>query len=166
MKVVYLVPVMLIVLVSVLLCVPPFRGFTIQLTARCTDRAANVGVEVKRVHLSFPLGLAVQSIGIVAPPSALLSLRDFRIGVHPLPLLGGRILISTVSLHNIGTGANGLVRKVRVGNALKGLCTGTSHVSLKGRVTQLGGVSLSSATVALLVGSAAAGGSAASATIG
>lgn len=121
----------------------------------CTSRTANVGVSIKHVSLSFPLGLIIASMSTTSPRgSALLDMHHLRIGIRLLPLLGGRIRISNVSLRKTAIGSGSLVRNVGLGNALKRLFVSDRKITLSPRATVIGGILLGSASLSLYLGSA------------
>lgn len=151
-----LAPVLLFMMLVVLLCIPPMRGFLQGRTATCTSRTANVRVGIKHVSLHFPLGLLMQSMRIMRTPSALLALTDLGIRIRTVPLFGKGVRISSVAVRHMTIGSTGLVRNVRVHNMLKHFFLRDRKMSLNGRLTIVGHTRLSSARVKLVLASAAA----------
>ena len=60
--IVLLIPVVLILLVSVLLYIPPVQNFAVKQAAYYAGKATGMQIGIERIRLSFPLNLTVRGV--------------------------------------------------------------------------------------------------------
>lgn len=82
-----LIPVVLVILISILLYIPPLQNFAVRLTTEYASETTGMNIGIGQIRLSFPLNLTVRDVKVITPPDTLLSLESFQVNIRPLPLL-------------------------------------------------------------------------------
>ena len=86
--IVCLIPVVLVLLVSVLLYIPPVQNFAVRKAAYYAGKATGMQIGIERIRLSFPLNLTVKGVEVLTSPAdTLLTLKSLTMNVRALPLL-------------------------------------------------------------------------------
>ena len=90
-----LIPVVLVVLISILLYIPPFQNFAVRLATQYASEATGMKIGIGQIRLSFPLNLKVRDVKIITPPDTLLIARKLPSQHSPVAVtekrsLGGR----------------------------------------------------------------------------
>ena len=111
--IVLLIPVVLILLVSVLLYIPPVQNFAVKQAAYYAGKATGMQIGIERIRLSFPLNLTVRGVEVLtAPTDTLLTLKSLSVNVQALPLLKKEVLVDAINLEGV---------KVNTGTFIEGM---------------------------------------------
>lgn len=108
-----LIPVVLILLVSVLLYLPPVQNFVVKKATEYASKATGMQIGIERIRLSFPLNLKVQGVEVLTSPAdTLLTLKSLTVNVKALPLLKKEVSVKAIDLEdakvNTGTFIEGM----------------------------------------------------------
>ena len=94
-----LTPIVLVLLVSLLLYVPPVQNFVVHRLASYLSEQTGMKITLDRIHLSFPLDLSVEGLDVVrAPGDTLLSVGELSLSPSLRPLLDKQIEVPHITL--------------------------------------------------------------------
>ena len=149
--IVLLIPVVLILLVSVLLYIPPVQNFAVKQAAYYAGKATGMQIGIERIRLSFPLNLTVRGVEVLtAPTDTLLTLKSLSVNVQALPLLkrsaGRRYQPGRVKV-NTGTFIEGMEIKGVLGR----LYAKADRINLSKERVTLNTIDLSDTAITLLL---------------
>ena len=78
-----LIPMVLVILISILLYIPPFQNFAVRLATEYASETTGMNIRIGQIRLSFPLNLTIRDVKVITPPDTLLSLDQVAsIGFH------------------------------------------------------------------------------------
>ena len=93
-----LIPMVLVILISILLYIPPFQNFAVRLATEYASETTGMNIRIGQIRLSFPLNLTIRDVKVITPPDTLLSLESFQVNIRPLPLLKKEVLVDAIDL--------------------------------------------------------------------
>ncbi len=158
---------MLFFVLTMVLCVPPVRSFTMGGAAILLSSTAKVGINVNHLELSILFSVRLRSIRMYGRArSYLLGLRLFAISLGFSSLLQKQVSISNVRLVRKSMTARSVVPNVRVGKRVKHFFVSSRNVSLPRDLVAVGGTVLSRTSIRILLGSSAMRSAAASTPLG
>lgn len=149
--IVCLIPVVLVILVSILLYIPPFQNFAVRSVARYTREATGMDIEIGRVRLSFPLHLTVQDVKVITPPDTVLSLESFQVNIRPLPLLKKEVLVDAIDLRGVKANTGNLIEGMEIKGILGKLYAKADRIDLEKEMARLNKIDLSDTAITLLI---------------
>jgi len=122
---VLLTPVLLFVILTVLLYLPPVQNWAVQKVAAVASEKTGMAISVDRVGLSFPLDLSVSGFKAILPNDSLPQVRDtiadvgnLVVNVSLRPLFSKRVVINTLDLRSTKLNTAGFVAAARVKGTL------------------------------------------------
>ena len=107
-----LIPMVLVILISILLYIPPFQNFAVRLATEYASETTGMNIRIGQIRLSFPLNLTIRDVKVITPPDTLLSLESFQVNIRPLPLLKKEVLVDAIDLRGV---------KANTGNLIEGM---------------------------------------------
>ena len=114
-----LIPIVLLLLVSLLLYVPPVQNFAVRKAMVYVSESTGIDISFERIRLSYPLNFSVRNALVMAENDTLAYLDKLTVEVELAPLLKGNVSVKEVHLESLGlnTGSllNGIVVKGNVG---------------------------------------------------
>lgn len=149
--IIILIPVVLVLLLSVLLYIPPFQNFAVRLATRYASEATGMQIGIEQIRLSFPLDLTVQGVEVVSPPDTLLKLESLKVSIHPLPLLQKEIVVEAVDLRGVKANTGNLIEGIEIKGTLGKLYIHADRINLGLEKATLNTVDLSDAAITLLM---------------
>ena len=63
-----LIPMVLVILISILLYIPPFQNFAVRLATEYASETTGMNIRIGQIRLSFPLNLTVRDVKVITPP--------------------------------------------------------------------------------------------------
>lgn len=119
--IVFSIPVILLLSVSVILYIPPIRNIVVGKAADYVSKSVGMNIEFERIGLSFPLNLSARNVSVTGPGNdTLLYLNKLTLQVRLKPLLRGIVSVDGIRLEtidfNTGDLIDGVIVKGHVGN--------------------------------------------------
>lgn len=149
--VVCLVPVVLVLLLSVLLYIPPFQNFAVRQATRYASEATGMQIGIGQIRLAFPLNLTVKGVQIIASPDTLLVLESLSVNIRPLPLLKQEVLVDAVDLRGVKVNSGTLIPGMEIKGVLGKLYAKADRVNLAKETARLNTIDLSDTAITLLL---------------
>lgn len=146
-----LIPVVLVLLLSILLYIPPFQNFVVKEVAKKAAAATGMQIQVEHVRLSFPLNLTVRNVQVVSAPDTLLTLGSLTVGVRLLPLLKKDVQVDAIEVKQVRMNTGPLLEGMEIKGVLGEFHAKADHINLATREAELDGVDLSDTAITLFM---------------
>ncbi len=112
---------LLIVLLSVIIYLPPVQNFVVKKVAQVASESARMEITIDHVSLAFPLDLLVEGVQVLRPDSmdvtrvdTIAQIEKVYVSVEMLPLLQGQVNVDELSISNIKFNSSDLIAQVRL----------------------------------------------------
>lgn len=149
--IVCLIPVVLVLLISVLLYIPPIQDFAVRQATSYASKATGMQIGINRIRLSFPLNLTVQGLQVISAPDTLLTLSRLVVNVRPLPLLKKELLVDGIDLQGVKVNTGTLIEGMEIKGVVEKLYVHADRVDLNTEKAVLNTIDLSDAAITLLL---------------
>ena len=149
--IVCLIPVVLVILISILLYIPPFQNFAVRLATKYASEATGMDIGIGQIRLSFPLNLTVRDVKVITPPDTLLSLESFQVNIRPLPLLKKEVLVDAIDLRGVKANTGNLIEGMEIKGTLGKLYAKADRIDLGKEIARLNKIDLSDTAITLLM---------------
>lgn len=145
-----LIPVLLVLVISVLLYIPPIQNFAVKKITKVASESLDMHIDIGRIHLSFPLNLNVQRISIVDNEmDTLLYSNNLTVGVRVLPLLDKNISVRTLQLSDVRFNTKSLIEGMEINGHLGDLDATADKINLTAEEATLNNLLLTDSYVSL-----------------
>ena len=118
--IVLLIPIILFILLSILLYLPPIQNFVVGEAVKGVSESTGMDVKIGRVSLSFPINLLVHETTIVNQQDTVLDVNKLKVKVQLWPLIHKKVEVDGLEL---------LEAKVNTGKLIEG-------ISVKGQLNK------------------------------
>ena len=150
--IVCLIPVVLVLLVSVLLYIPPVQNFAVKKAAYYAGKATGMQIGIERIRLSFPLNLTVRGVEVLASPvDTLLTLKSLTVNVQALPLLKQEVLVDAINLEGVKVNTGTFIEGMEIKGVLGRLYAKADRINLAKEKVTLNTIDLSDTAITLLL---------------
>ena len=149
--IVCLIPVVLVILISVLLYIPPFQNFAVRLATKYAGEATGMDIGIGQIRLSFPLNLTVRDVQVVAPPDTLLLLESFQVNIRPMPLFKKEVLVDAIDLRGVKVNSGKLIEGMEIKGVLGKLYAKADRIDLGKETARLNKIDLSDTAITLMM---------------
>lgn len=151
MGVVCLIPVVLVLLVSVLLYIPPFQNFAVRKATEFAGKATGMQIGIEKIRLSFPLNLTIKGVEVISASDTLLTLQSLGVNIRALPLLQKQVLVEAVDLKGVTVNTGSLIKGMEIKGVLGKLYLRADRVDLGEEIARLNTLDLSDTAITLLM---------------
>ena len=152
--IVLLTPILLFVILTVLLYIPPVQNWAVQKTVAYASEKTGMDISVDKIRLEFPLDLSVEGFKVISRNDSLPQVRDTVADVSKLvvdiqlrPLFKQQVVINTLELNKTKVNTSNLIASAHVEGSLGRLAVSGRSVDLGLETVDLGDVELSDANV-------------------
>ena len=146
-----LIPVVLVILISILLYIPPFQNFAVRLATEYASETTGMNIRIGQIRLSFPLNLTIRDVKVITPPDTLLSLESFQVNIRPLPLLKKEVLVDAIDLRGVKANTGNLIEGMEIKGTLGKLYAKADRIDLGKEIARLNKIDLSDTAITLLM---------------
>ena len=138
-----LIPMVLVILISILLYIPPFQNFAVRLATEYASETTGMNIGIGQIRLSFPLNLTIRDVKVITPPDTLLSLESFQVNIRPLPLLKKEVLVDAIDLRGVKANTGNLIEGMEIKGTLGKLYAKADRIDLGKEIARLNKIDLS-----------------------
>lgn len=150
--VIFLIPIALVLLLSVLLYIPPVQRFAVREATQYAGKATGMQIGIGKIRLSFPLNLHVQAVEVVQPPAdTLLTLESLTVSVQALPLLKKEVVVDAIDLDGVKANTGALIEGMEIKGQVGKLAARADRIDLKSENARFNRIDLSDAAVTLFL---------------
>lgn len=146
-----LIPMVLVILISILLYIPPFQNFAVRLATEYASETTGMNIRIGQIRLSFPLNLTIRDVKVITPPDTLLSLESFQVNIRPLPLLKKEVLVDAIDLRGVKANTGNLIEGMEIKGTLGKLYAKADRIDLGKEIARLNKIDLSDTAITLLM---------------
>lgn len=150
--IVCLIPVVLLLLVSVLLYIPPVQNFVVKKAVQYAGQATGMQIGIERIRLSFPLNLKVQGVEVLTSPAdTLLTLKSLTVNIRALPLLKKEVAVDTIDLEGVKVNTGTFIEGMEIKGVLGRLYAKADNINLANEQATLNKIDLSDTAITLMM---------------
>ena len=156
MGVAVLTPILLFLLLTALLYVPPIQNWVAQKVVSIASEKTGMEISVGHVNLEFPLDLEVDDVLAVSPPDTLADIRRAVVDVKLLPLFSSRVVVDNLELNDARINTLNLVSDLQVRGTVNRLQLRSDGIALNEGTVALNGTRIEGADLLVLLSDTAA----------
>ena len=143
--VVLLSPVLLFVVLTVLLYLPPVQNWAVDKVTAIASEKTGMDISVGHVDLSFPLDLSIDNFRVLQKPDTLADVERMVVDVQLLPLLDSKVVINELEVSNTRLNTLDMVAAAKVKGHFSRLFMASKGIDLDQGVVELNGSRLEDA---------------------
>ena len=154
--VILLSPILLFVILTVLLYIPPIQNWVVQKVASYASEQTGMEISIGHVDLDFPLDLGADDILVVSAGDTIADIRRAVVDVELLPLFSNRIVLKTLELTSAKLNTTDFIGDMRLSGRLGRLSLSAPGIDLSRESMQLKDLLLSEAELSVFMSDTAA----------
>ena len=143
--IILLSPVLLFVVLTVLLYLPPVQNWAVDKVTAIASEKTGMDISVDRVNLSFPLDLSIDHFRVLQNPDTLADVERMVVDVQLFPLLDSKVVINELEVTNTSLNTLDLVAVARVKGRFSRLFMASKGIDLDQGTVELNGSRLEDA---------------------
>ena len=153
-----LVPILLIVILTALLYLPPVQNWAVKKVAAIASEKTGMDITVERVCLEFPLDLGIEGFRALHQnqTDTIADVRKMVCDVRLIPLFSKRVVIDELSLTDAKLNTNGFIGDLRIKGNLQELWLSSNGIDLDQETVEVNGARLSEAQLDIALSDTAA----------
>jgi uncharacterized protein involved in outer membrane biogenesis len=151
-----LTPILLFVLLTILLYIPPIQNWAAKKVAAYASEETGMEITVGRVALKFPLDLSVTDFRMIKANDSIPGVRDtiadvgeLVVDVQLLPLFKKKVEIDALEFNRLKVNTDGLIPEARVKGRLEHFALESHGIDLKAKTLRVNTAQLKSADVSV-----------------
>ena len=149
-------PVLLFLLLTVLLYLPPVQNWAVQKVTAIASEKTGMDISVGRVGLKFPLDLTVHDFLMIHQPDTIADVRQLTADVQLWPLLSKKVIVNGLELSHTRLNTNGFLSDLQVKGSLGRLSLSSRGIDLDQETAEVNGAVLEDADLCILLSDTAA----------
>ena len=118
---VLLTPVLLFLLLSFLLYLPPVQNWLVDRVADYASKETGMQISIDHVNLEFPLDLGIDGFRMIQQQDTIADVEHMTVDVQLLPLLRKKVIIDDLTITNTKVNTSDLIATTRIRGQLKRL---------------------------------------------
>ena len=138
-------PVLLFVLLTILIYLPPVQNWLVDKVAAYASEETGMEITVDHVDLSFPLDLGVDGIRVIHQPDTIADVERLVVDVQLVPLFGGKVVVNQLEIKNTQLNTNGFVEAAKVKGRFSRLFVKSDGIDLHRETIEVNGARLEDA---------------------
>ena len=147
MTVALLTPVLLFLLLTILIYLPPVQNWLVGQVTSYASEKTGMQISVDHVNLEFPLDLGVDGFRMIQGQDTIADVEHMTVDVELLPLLRKRVVIDELEITNTKVNTSDLVATARIKGQLERLFLTSRGIDLDRQTIDLNGATIDGAHV-------------------
>ena len=135
-------PVLLFVVLTVLLYLPPVQNWAVDKVAEIASEKTGMQISVGHVNLAFPLDLSIDDFKMINEQDTIADMEHMTVDVQLWPLLKKRVIINELEITNTKLNTNGFVDAACVKGDFKRLALTSKGIDLDKQTVEVNGAVL------------------------
>ncbi len=144
-------PVLLFVLLTILIYLPPVQNWLVDKVAAYASEETGMEITVDHVDLSFPLDLGVDGIRVIHQPDTIADVERLVVDVQLVPLFGGKVVVNQLEIKNTQLNTNGFVEAAKVKGRFSRLFVKSDGIDLHRETVEVNGARLEDAQLDIVL---------------
>ena len=155
--IVLLSPIILFIILTTLLYVPPIQNWAVDIAAEKASEATGMEILVDEVDLDFPLDLGINGVTVIRPQhDTIAQIGRIVVDVQLLPLVKSNVIVNELLLAQAKINTHDLIPDLQVQGNIGSLSTRSHGISLEDGIAELNNTRLEDADLTLLLNDTAA----------
>ena len=138
-------PVLLFVILTVLLYLPPVQNWAVDKVAAIASEKTGMDISVGYVKLAFPLDLSIDDFKMIHQPDTIADVEQMTVDVQLLPLFKNQVVINELEVNNTKLNTNGFVEAAQIKGHFKRLFVSSKGIDLDRQTVEVNGARLEDA---------------------
>lgn len=138
-------PVLLFVILTVLLYLPPVQNWAVDKVAAIASEKTGMDISVGHVKLAFPLDLQIDDFKMIQQPDTIADVERMIVDVQLLPLFDKQVVINELEVNNTKLNTSNFVEAALVKGSFKRLYVSSKGIDLDKQTVQVNGARLEDA---------------------
>ena len=144
-------PVLLFVLLTILIYLPPVQNWLVDKVAAYASEETGMEITVDHVDLSFPLDLGVDGFRVIHQPDTIADVERLVVDVQLVPLFGGKVVVNQLEIKNTQLNTNGFVEAAKVKGRFSRLFVKSDGIDLHRETIEVNGARLEDAQLDIVL---------------
>ena len=144
-------PVLLFVLLTILVYLPPVQNWLVDKVAAYASEETGMEITVDHVDLSFPLDLGVDGVRVIHQPDTIADVERLVVDVQLLPLFDGKVVVNQLEIKNTQLNTNGFVEAAKVKGRFSRLFVKSDGIDLHRETVEVNGAQLEDAQLDIVL---------------
>ena len=144
-------PVLLFVLLTILVYLPPVQNWLVDKVAAYASEETGMEITVNHVDLSFPLDLGVDGVRVIHQPDTIADVERLVVDVQLLPLFDGKVVVNQLEIKNTQLNTNGFVEAAKVKGRFSRLFVKSDGIDLHRETVEVNGAQLEDAQLDIVL---------------
>ena len=138
-------PVLLFVILTVLLYLPPVQNWAVDKVAAIASEKTGMDISVGHVKLAFPLDLQIDDFKMIQQPDTIADVERMIVDVQLLPLFDKQVVINELEVNNTKLNTSNFVEAALVKGSFKRLYVSSKGIDLDKQTVEVNGAQLEEA---------------------
>ena len=138
-------PVLLFVILTVLLYLPPVQNWAVDKVAAIASEKTGMDISVGHVKLAFPLDLQIDDFKMIQQPDTIADVERMIVDVQLLPLFDKQVVINELEVNNTKLNTSNFVEAALVKGSFKRLYVSSKGIDLDKQTVKVNGARLEDA---------------------
>ena len=138
-------PVLLFVILTVLLYLPPVQNWAVDKVAAIASEKTGMDISVGHVKLAFPLDLQIDDFKMIQHPDTIADVERMVVDVQLLPLFDKQVVINELEVNNTKLNTSNFVEAALVKGSFKRLYVSSKGIDLDKQTVKVNGARLEDA---------------------
>jgi len=143
--IILLSPVLLFVVLTVLLYLPPVQNWAVDKVTAIASEKTGMDISVDRIDLSFPLDLSIDHFRVLQKPDTIADVERMVVDVQLLPLFSSKVVINELEVTNTSLNTLDMVAAAQVKGRFSRLFMASKGIDLDQGTVELNGSRLEDA---------------------
>ncbi len=143
--IVLLSPILLFIILSILLYLPPVQNWAVQKAADYASESTGMDISVGRVALKFPLDLSVEQVGVKQKGDTIAHVGHIIADVQLSPLFSGEVVVDAFEINNAKVNTADMIAAATVRGTVDRMSLKSRGISLNNETVELNGARLEGA---------------------
>ena len=143
--IILLSPVLLFVVLTVLLYLPPVQNWAVDKVTAIASEKTGMDISIEHVNLSFPLDLAINEFRVLQKPDTIADVERMVVDVQFWPLLDSKVVINELEVTNTRLNTLDMVAAAKVKGHFSRLFMASKGIDLDKQTVELNGSRLEDA---------------------
>ena len=143
--IILLSPVLLFVVLTVLLYLPPVQNWAVDKVTAIASEKTGMDISIEHVNLSFPLDLAIDEFRVLQKPDTIADVERMVVDVQFWPLLDSKVVINELEVTNTRLNTLDMVAAAKVKGHFSRLFMASKGIDLDKQTVELNGSRLEDA---------------------
>lgn len=148
---VLLSPILLFVILTILLYLPPVQNWSVDKTAEIVSDATGMQISVNHIRLAFPLDLSIEGVQVIQETDTVADIQQMIADVQLLPLIGGKVVVDELEIRKAKVNTIDLISDLQVCGTVGRFSVQSRGIDLGEGTVELNGALIADTDITLML---------------